>query len=330
MRAWQVRKHGEPADAIQLAEVPVPEPRPGELRIRVEAAGLGLPDVFLCRGSYAYRPELPFTPGQEVAGTVSAAGADTSTQVGTRVMAVTAFFRGFGGLAEEALALEASTHPAPQEMPATDAAGFVIPSHTAAVGLKLRGRLEAGETLLVLGAAGGSGAAAIQLGRALGARVIGVVSGPEKVAACRALAADEVIDAQQQELEAAVRDATGGRGVDLVYDPVGGESFEAALACLASEGRLLAIGYASGAWRDASTAALVRKNASLVGVFVGAYDKPVLSKLHEELLSHWRSGRIRSLVSKHFDFEDVALALAELAARRATGKLVVRVAGTKS
>jgi NADPH2:quinone reductase len=327
MRAWQIQKHGEPAEAIQLCEVPVPEPQPDEVRIRVAAAGLGLPDVFLCRGSYAYRPSLPFTPGQEVAGVVSAVGAEASTAVGTRVMAVTAFFRGFGGLAEEALALDAATHPAPEDMDATDAAGFVIPYHTAAIGLTVRGRLQAGESLLVLGAAGGSGAAAIQLGRALGARVIAVASGPEKSQACRALGADEVVDSRAQDLVTAVREATGKRGADVVFDPVGGESFDAALECIASEGRVLAIGYASGAWHDASTAALVRKNASVVGVFVGAYAKPFLSELHTELLSHWKSGRIRSLVSKQVDFEDVPQALGEIAARRATGKIVARVAG---
>ena len=290
MRAWQVHKHAEPREALSLVEVAVPEPGPGELRIQVEAAGLGLPDVFMCRGRYAYQPTLPFTPGQEVAGIVSAAGPGAATAIGTRVMAVTAFFLGHGGLAEEALALEASTHPVPEEMSATEAAGFVIPYHTAYLGLKVRGRIEPGETLLVLGAAGGSGTAAVQMGRALGGQ------------------------------------ATGGAGADVIYAPVGGEAFDAALECIANEGRLLAVGYASGAWSDASTSALVRRNASVVGVFVGAYRKPFLSDVHDELLAYWRDGRIRSLVSSAVDFEEVSSALGEIAMRRTTGKLVAKVA----
>jgi NADPH2:quinone reductase len=328
MRAWKIQRHGEPRQAIALVDAERPEPAAGELRIAVDAAALGLPDVFMCRGSYAFRPELPFTPGQEVAGVVTAAGEGATTPVGARVMAVTAFFRGFGGLAEEALALDASSYPAPDEMEAAEAAAFVIPYHTAHLGLVVRGRLRPAETLLVLGAAGGSGSAAVQLGRALGARVIAVGGGPEKAEACRKLGADVVIDHQAVALGPAVRKATRGRGADVVYDPVGGDAFHAALDCLASEGRLLAIGYASGVWRDASTRALVGKNASVVGVFVGAYTKPFLSEVHEELLEHWRSGRIRSLVSREVPFEGVAEALEEIASRRATGKRVVRVRST--
>jgi NADPH2:quinone reductase len=325
MRAWQVQRQGEPSEAIELTRVPVPEPNPGEVRIRVAAAGLGLPDVFMCRGTYAFEPTLPFTPGQEVSGVVTAAGPGTTTPVGARVMAVTAFFRGYGGLAEEALALDASTYPAPGEMDWSQAAGFVIPYHTAWLGLVTRGRLEPEETLLVLGAAGGSGSAAIQLGKALGARVIAVAGGPEKGRVCRALGADVVLDHREGGLAAAVRDATGGAGADVIYDPVGGETFDAATRCIASEGRLLAIGFASGAWHDASTARLVDRNASVVGVYVGAYRKPFLSEVHERLLEHWRRGEIRSNVSDPIPFEGIGEALGELANRRATGKIVAAV-----
>jgi NADPH2:quinone reductase len=325
MRAWQIQRHAEPADAIARVEMDAPEPGPAELRIQVEAAALGLPDVFMCRGTYAFDPQLPFVPGQEVVGVVTAAGQGSATPVGARVMGVTAFFKGHGGLADEALALDASVYPAPATMAATEAAGFVIPYHTAQLALKTRGGLRGGETLLVLGAAGGSGSAAVALGKALGARVIAVAGGPEKRAVCEGLGADLVIDHRAGDWAEAVRDATGVHGADLIFDPVGGDAFESALDCIASEGRLLAVGYASGVWRDAPTRLLVGKNASVVGVFVGAYGKPFLEQVHAELLDHWRAGRIRSLASRVVEFDQVVDALGEIADRRATGKLVVRV-----
>ena len=325
MRAWKIQRHGEPRDVIAMVEAPVPEPGPGDLRIRVEAAGLGFPDVLMCRGRYVFQPELPFTPGQEVCGTVTAAGPDTATPVGARVMGVTAFFKGLGGLADEALALDASMYPAPDAMDAHDAAGFVIPYHTAYLALVTRGRLLAGETLLVLGAAGGSGSAAVALGRALGARVIAVAGGQEKAALCERLGAHHVIDSGHADLPGAVRSASDGRGADIVFDPVGGDAFDAGLQCLANQGRLLAIGYASGRWHDASTQQLVGRNVSVVGVFVGAYQKPMLSRVHDELIAHWHAGRIPSLVARRVEFAEVAEALEELAGRRALGKIVVRV-----
>lgn len=325
MRAWQIQRHGEPADAIARVECARPDPGPGEVRVKVEAAALGLPDVFMCRGSYAFRPELPFTPGQEVAGTVTAVGEGSNIPVGARVMGVTAFFRGFGGLADEALALDASMYPFPEAMDAAEAAAFVIPYHTAYLGLLTRGRLSPGETLLVLGAAGGSGSAAVSLGHALGARVIAAAGGSRKSELCRAFGADLVIDHQSVDLAEAVREATDGRGADVVFDPVGGSAFDQALDCIANEGRLLGIGYASGEWRDAPTRVLVGKNVSVVGVFVGAYQKPFLSEVHEALLEHSKAGRIGSLVTQQVGFDDVAGALTELAERRASGKIVVRM-----
>lgn len=325
MRSWQVERYGEPREALALCEVEEPEPAAGEVRIAVAAAAIGLPDVFMCRSSYVFKPELPFTPGQEVSGIVTAVGAGSATPVGSRVMAVTAFFRGFGGFAESALALDASTYPAPDDMDAGAAACFVIPYHTAYLGLVTRGRIEAGETLVVLGAAGGSGSGAVALGRALGANVIAVAGGSEKVEACRALGADTVIDHRERDIGEAVREATDGRGADLIYDPVGGAACASALRAIASEGRLLAIGYASGEWHDASTQALVGRNASVVGVFVGAYSKPFLSDVHEVLLKLWRAGGLPSLVSRDVEFSEVPAALDDLACRRTHGKAVVRL-----
>jgi len=325
MRAWTVLRHGEPGGVMALGETDTPEPNPDEVRIRVDAAALGLPDVFMCRGIYPFKPELPFTPGQEVAGVVTAAGANAGTPVGARVMALTSFYRGLGGFAEEALAPDRSTFMAPEEMDPAEAACFVIPYHTASLGIETRGRLRPGETLLVLGGAGGTGTAAIQLGRAIGGRVIAVAGGKEKVEVCGRCGADVVIDHNEVDVVAAVREATGRRGADVIYDPVGGEAFDSALRCIANEGRLLAIGYASGAWHDASTETLVRKNFSVVGVFVGAYDKPFLEKVHDRLLARWREGAIRGQVSCEIPLEEVPTALEKLGQRRAFGKTVVRV-----
>ncbi len=323
MKAWQIKRHAEPAAAIELVDVPVPEPDPGEVRIRVDAAAISLPDVFMCRGSYAFNPELPFTPGQEVSGTVVAAGADARTGIGERVMAVTSFFRGFGGLAEEALALDLATHPAPAEMDRAEAACFAIPYQTAYIGLVTRGRLCAGDNLVVLGAAGGTGTAAIQLGSALGARVIAVAGGPAKAEICRELGADVVIDHREVAIADGILQATSGKGADVIFDPVGGEACEAALHAIASEGRLLIIGYASGSYHNPPSASLTSKNVSIVGVYVGAYSKPFTSQVHEALLTLWREKKICALVSRRIRFEDTALALEDLAQRRALGKLVV-------
>lgn len=310
---------------LALDEVEPPEPGPGQVRIAVEAAGLGLPDVMMCRNVYAFEPPLPATLGQEVVGRVTAVGPGCETPVGARVMAVTTFFLGHGGLADEALALDASSHAAPDDLPAEQAAGFVIPYHTAWIGLVTRGRLQAGETLLVLGAAGGSGGTALQLGKALGARVVAVAGGAEKARACRELGADHVIDHRAEPLAEALATAAGEHGFDVVYDPVGGDACKAALPHLASEGRLLAIGYASGAWHDASTRLLVARNASLLGVYVGAYAKPALTRVHEALLDHHRRGDIRVPVERVVPFAETARALQALADREVSGKLVVRV-----
>ncbi len=327
MRAWRIERIGEPDEAIALAETVAPEPAPGEVAIRVEAAGLGLPDVFMCRGTYAFRPELPAVPGQEVCGIVTRAGDGARTPVGTRVSAVTSFFRSCGGLADQTVALDAATYPVPDDLPAADAAAFAIPYHTAWLALVDRGGLRRDETLLVLGAAGGSGSAAVALGRALGARVIASASGPEKAAWCTQLGAHVTVDPRAPDWVETVRAATDGRGVDLVFDPVGGEAFDAGIETLARGGRLLAVGYASGEWRDASTAKLVMRNVSVMGVFVGAYERDAMLEVHDATLGHWRAGRLPSLVGRVVGFDDVPTALGELAERRAVGKWIVDVAG---
>jgi NADPH2:quinone reductase len=331
VRAWLVERHGEPREALRrAAERPPPEPGPGTLRLAVAAAGIGLPDLYLCRGSYALTPALPFTPGQEAVGTVEAVGPGVRARVGERVMAVSAFFLGHGSFAGQCLALDDFALPVPDAMGDAEAAGFAIAFHTAWVGLVRRAGLRAGETLLVLGAAGGSGSAALQLGAALGARVLATAGGPAKTAFCRELGAERAIDYRSEDVAEAVRDATGGRGADVVYDTAGGEAFAAATRCIAHEGRLLLVGFGSGSWGRPDPAHLVTHNYSVLGVMPGGYDRAFREQAHSALLGHWRAGRLRVALCDVAPFDALPTALERLAAGGVSGKLVLQVADGRS
>jgi NADPH2:quinone reductase len=325
MKAWQITRAGRPDDVLEIADREIPEPVAGELRVDVRAAAIGLPDLFMCQGSYEFKPPLPFTPGQEVAGVVNDASQAKGFEPGQRVMGVTAFYRGHGGFAEQALLVADSSWPIPDGMSDADAAGFGIPFRTAWLALAARAGLHAGETLLVHGAAGGTGYAAVQLGRALGARVVAVAAGEEKCGFCRENGADEVIDRRSQDFVEVVRDLTGGRGADVVFDPVGGETFLRSLDCIAPGGRLIPIGFASGAWADAPTARLVRQNVSVVGVVAVATSQEIADEMQERLMELYAQGSIRPCTRQTFGFEDLPRALAELESGRVRGKQVVIV-----
>ena len=321
MRAWQVIEHGEPEEVMKLGEKAVPEPGPGEVRILVGALALGLPDVFMCRGTYAFNPPIPFTPGQEVVGIVTAAGEGVDLAIDSRVIATTSFIQGNGGFAEQALAPISATYRIPDDMPDEDAAAFLIPFQTAHIALVRRGNLMPGETLLVHGGAGGVGSAAIQVGAALGARVIATATGPERVKACLTLGASLAIDVGTGDFAEAVNKATDGRGANVIFDPVGGDVFVRSFNCIANEGRLLAIGYSSGKWKNAATAAVVFKNCSVVGVLAALYDKEFLDRTHEELLGLYAEGLIRPTTQK-VSFEEIPTALTDLADRKVIGRVV--------
>lgn len=323
MRAWQVRRHGEPREVLELVDVPPPAPEPGQLRIEVRAVALGLPDAFMCRGVYPLTPALPFTPGQEVAGIVVECDVPDFAP-GARVMGVTRFTDGHGGFAEETLLDAHDAFAVPDSMSDVDAAAFRIGYPTAWIGLVRRGALAAGESVLVLGAAGGSGAAAVQVAHALGARVLAVAAGQDKCAHCRDLGADVVIDRRTADVADAVHDATGGQGVDLVFDPVGGDAGEAAQACLARGGRYLLVGFASGRWPSIDAARLVGRNASAVGVYVGAYSRAEHEEDHAAMLDLVAQGRLRSCVTSTVGFEEIPAALQVLADGAAIGKTVAR------
>jgi NADPH:quinone reductase len=323
MRAWQVQGAGEPIDVLHEVEVDPPEPGPGQVRIRVTAAGVGLPDVFMCRGTYPLTPPLPFTSGQEATGTITALGEGVDLAIGDRIMCVTAFWAGHGSFAEECLVASDSTFPIPDGLTDAEAAGFWIPHLTAWIGLVDRGRVAAGDWLAVLGAAGGSGIAAVQLGRALGARVIAVVSDDARAEFCRGLGADVTVNHRDGPLAPALRDASDGHGVDAVYDPVGGALAEEAVRALARYGRLLAVGFASGAWPKVAAHELVVTNTSLVGVFAGGYSRDELDSIHASLAGLVGDGRLRNAVSAEISFAGLPAALQRMADRAVVGKLVM-------
>lgn len=323
MRAWQVTAVGSPGEVISQVEIEPPQPGPGEVQIRVACAGMGLPDVLMCKGEYAFSPALPFTPGQEVAGIVTATGEGASLEIGQRVMGVTSFYSGHGSYAQYCLAPEFSLYPVPGGMSDAQAAAFGIPYHTAWIGLKDRAELRLGEVLLVHGGAGGTGSAAIQLGKALGATVIATASSAEKLEYCTALGADHCINHRQQDFAAEVLALTEGRGVDVVYDPVGGETFERSVSCTASGGRLLAVGFACGRWGTGDTSELVMRNCSVLGVFVGAYGQEERLQMHEALSELYVRGEITAQLEADVTFSEVADYLGRLERREVQGKVVV-------
>jgi NADPH:quinone reductase len=323
MRAWQVQGVGEPLDVLHLIELDPPEPGPGQVRIRVTAAGIGLPDVFMCRGTYPLTPPLPFTSGQEATGTVTAVGEGVDIPIGSRIMCVTMFWQGCGSFAEECLVAADSAFSVPDGLTDAEAAGFWIPHLTGWIGLVDRGQIAAGDWLAVLGAAGGSGIAAIQLGHALGAQVIAVVSDEERAEFCRELGADTTLNRREGPLAPALREVTGGHGVDLIYDPVGGAAAEDAAGALARYGRLLAVGFASGAWPTLPTHNLVVTNTSLVGVFAGGYARHELDAIHANLAMLVDEGRLRNAVTAEIPFDELNSALDRMAQGGVVGKWVL-------
>jgi NADPH2:quinone reductase len=324
MRAWQVQGAGEPVEVLHEVELDPPEPGPGQVRIRVTAAGIGLPDVLMCRGTYPLTPPLPFVPGQEATGVVTATGDGVALAIGDRLMAVTMFWLGTGSFADECLVDAGSAFAAPPGLSDAEAAGFWIPHLTGWIGLVDRGGVAEGDWLAVLGASGGSGIAAVQLGHALGARVVAVVGGEDKAAFCRDLGADVVLDHRTcGPLATALRDATDGHGADLVYDPVGGAIAEDAARAMARHGRLLAVGFASGAWPQIPAHELVTTNTSLVGIFAGGYARDELDAIHVRLADLVADGRLRNAVTGEIAWADLPTALQRMAERAVIGKQVL-------
>jgi NADPH2:quinone reductase len=322
MRAWQVRELGEPRDVLALAEVPDPEPGPGQVLVRVLGAAANFPDVLMCRGQYQVRPPLPFTPGVELCGEVMAVGDGvTGLSAGDRVLGGSALPSGAFG----ELALMSSVLPAPDGLDDAEAAAFFITYQTGWFGLHRRARLAPGETLLVHAAAGGVGSGAVQLGKAAGARVIGVVRGEQKAEVARALGADVVVDRLSQDFVEVVKEVTGGRGADVIYDPVGGDTYVRSTKCIAFEGRILIIGFASGEIPSAALNHALIKNYSIVGLHWGLYqtkEPAAIPECHAELSKLVAEGQIRPLIGERLGLADVADGVQRLADGTTVGRLV--------
>ncbi len=323
MQAWRVHELGEPSDVMVLDDVEAPTPGPGEVLLDVAAASLNFPDVLMCRGQYQDKPALPFVPGGEVSGTIIERGEGVDDlEVGQRVLAVTRT----GGLCEQTVAHQATVYPIPDTLDFAAAAALHIVYQTSHLALHHRGRLRAGETLLVHAGAGGVGSSAIQLGVAAGARVLATAGGPDKVQICRDLGADLAIDYRAEDFVAVVKDATDGRGADVIYDPVGGDVFDQSLRCIAWEGRLLVIGFASGRIPELPANRALLKNCSIVGVYWGMYnlhDPGLLRRTHDELVALHAAGKIAPLVTEQLALADARDAVQRLADRQTVGKVVI-------
>ncbi|MGW1882620.1 NADPH:quinone oxidoreductase family protein [Streptomyces sp. NPDC001970] len=322
MQAWRVHRNGEPSEVMRLEETDRPEPGEGQLRLKVRAANINFPDALLCRGQYQVTPPLPFTPGVEVCG---------ETEDGRRVIATAALPH--GGLAEYVVAHAAAVLPAPEALDDAEAAALHIGYQTGWFGLHRRAHLQEGETLLVHAAAGGVGSAAVQLGKAAGARVIGVVGGPDKAAVARELGCDVVIDRRSDDIVAAVKEATGGRGADVIYDPVGGDAYAKSAKCVAFEGRILIVGFASGTIPSPALNHALVKNYSIVGLHWGLYnhkDPRSVLRCHETLTEYAAKGLIKPLISERVAFVDAAGAVQRVADGTTTGRLVVVPEGAAS
>src|SRR4051812_25008456 len=324
MRAWRVHELGEPEAALRLDEIDAPVARSGEVVVDVAAGSLNFPDVLMCRGEYQVKPPLPFTPGAEVSGVVTALGDGVDASLrGRRVIAIPRF--GNGGFTEQTVAPESTVFPIPDSLDDTAAAALHVTYQTGHVALHRRAHLQAGETLLVHAGAGGVGSAAIQLGLAAGARVIATAGGPEKVQVCRDLGADLVVDYRAGDFVDAVKDFTDGRGADVIYDPVGGDTYDRSTKCIAFEGRILIIGFTGGRFADARTNHILIKNYSVVGVHWGMYNmvNPALVReTHDDLMRLFEAGQKEPPVLGARPLADLPGALASLATRGTWGKIV--------
>lgn len=324
MKAWRVHENGEPGTVMRLEDVPDPGPAPGGLLVRVRAAAVNFPDALLCRGQYQVRPPLPFTPGVELCGEVVAAGEGTSTPVGSRVLALPDTPQ--GAFAELVPVAEAAVRRAPAELDDAEAAALHIAYQTGWFGLHRRAALRPGETLLVHAAAGGVGSAAVQLGKAAGATVIGVAGGPEKSRIARELGCDVVLDRRSEDIAAAVKEATGGRGADVVYDPVGGDAYAASAKCVAFEGRIVVVGFASGTIPAPGLNHALVKNYTIMGLHWGLYrrhDPAAIDACHEELVKLAAQGAIRPLVSERLPLAAAADAVQRVADGTTTGRVTI-------
>ena len=322
MKAVRCNAWGLP-ETLVVEDLPSPVPKVGEVLLDIKAASVNFPDVLMIQKKYQVQPELPFTPGSEVAGTVRALGEGvTNVKVGDRVIA----FVGLGGFAEQVAAEAKGLIPIPPGISDEVAASFTLVYGTSHHAVIDRGELKAGQTMLVLGAAGGVGLAAVEIGKAIGARVIAAASSDEKLAVCKAHGADVLVNYTTQDLRAAIKDATGGKGPDVIYDPVGGVYAEPAFRSIGWRGRYLVIGFANGEIPKLPFNLALLKGASIVGVFWGDFARrePQANAAAMMQMIGWiREGKLNPLISARYPLAKVADAFNALGSRAATGKVVI-------
>lgn len=323
MKAWQVQQLAEPAEALQVTQIPEPEPGPEQVQVKVLSAALNFPDVLMCRGLYQIRPELPFTPGVELCGEVTALGEGvTRHALGDRILGAAVLPH--GGFAESAL-MPAHSVRAPESLDDGAAAVLTIAYQTAWAALFHRAAVHDGETVLVQAASGGVGSAAVQLAKINGNRVIAIVGGAAKVAAARELGADVVIDRTTEDVVARVKEATEGRGAEVIFDPVGGDAYDLLVKCVAFEGRIVIVGFSGGRIQAPPLNHVLLKNYSILGLHWGYYQtmRPsVIDDGYEKLSRLAAKGLIRPLISGRLGFDELPDGLARLAAGRTIGRLV--------
>jgi NADPH2:quinone reductase len=324
MRAWVVGEFGPHRDVLHLDEAVDPSCPEDGVVVRVTGMGLGFPDVLKIAGKYQVRPPLPFVPGHEAVGVVESAGPKSRRRPGQRVIV----FAHLGAFAERLAAPDARAVVCPDPMSDDHAAGFVVNYQCAYFALVHRGRLEEGDWLLVHGGSGGIGSAAIQIGKALGARVIATASGPDKVAVCRRAGADHVLG--DRDFATPVAEITGGRGVDVICDPVGGDAFDESTRCVAWDARLVVVGFASGRIPSVALNRVLLKNVTVTGLHWGTYfdHRPeLLDPAYERLCRWYVERRIEPLIGRTFSFEELPAALTAIETRQSLGKVIVRMQG---
>ena len=322
MHAW-LCENPTGVDALSWKELPTPTPKAGEVLIEIKAASLNFPDLLIVQNKYQMKPPLPFVPGSEYAGVVQAVGDGvTHLKVGQHV----ACLSGTGGFATHTIAPAALCMPLPAGFPFVDAAAFIMIYATSHHALADRAQLKAGETVLVLGAAGGVGTSAIQIAKALGARVIAAASTDEKCELCRAIGADDTINYSTQDLREALKALTGGKGPDVIYDPVGGDLAEPAFRSIAWRGRYLVVGFAAGTIPALPLNLTLLKGASIVGVFWGGFAKnePQANAAAMAELAQWYAqGKIKPIIDRTMQMAELKAAYAHMGSRGVKGKLVM-------
>jgi NADPH:quinone reductase len=326
MKAWVVRAWGDP-DSMSYEDVDLGEPSPELLRLKIEAAAINFFDALMIAGTYQTRPEFPFTPGGEVAGTVVAAPEGSQLAPGDRVMTGFGVNKlGMGGYAAEADTMPMLARRIPDSMSFEDAAAFNVVYQTAYFALHVRGDLKPGEVLLVHGGAGGVGTACIQLGKVAKATVIATAGSDQKVELCKQLGADYAINYRSQDFADEVKKITGGKGADVIFDPVGGDVFDRSTKCIAFEGRLVVIGFTSGRIPEARANHLLVKNYSVIGLHWGAYmihNPGLIDNVARELFRIYEDGKIKPHISATYPMAEAPEALKAVTSGKTTGKVVL-------